>query len=66
MTEEEWIARMREKRSREASSSHGGDGKHHDKTSSEKKKKVDPNVYQCCGKTGYWAKECPNRNQEKK
>ena len=32
----------------------------------EKKKKVDPNAYRRCGKTGHWAKECPNRKQEKK
>ena len=32
----------------------------------EKKKQVDPNVCQRCGKTGHWARECPNRKQEKK
>ena len=62
---------MKEKKFGEASSSRGGDGKRHDKASSEKKKKkkkkkVDPNAYWRCGKTGHWAKEYPNRKQEKK
>ena len=52
--------------SKEAFSSHGGDGKHRGKTSSEKKKQVDPNACRRCGKTGHWARECPNRKQEKK
>ena len=60
LTEEEWVARMKEKKSEEASSSRGGDGKRRGKTSSEKKKKIDPNAYWRCGKTGHWAKECPN------
>ena len=64
---EEWAARMKEKTSEEASSSRGGDGKRRSKASSEKKKKkVDPNACQRCEKTGQWAKECPNRKQEKK
>jgi len=58
LTEEEWAAR---RNSEEASSSHGGDGKRRGKASLEKKKKVDPNTCRCCGKTGHWAKECPNR-----
>ena len=49
-----------------ASSSRGGDGKRRGKASSENKKKVDPNAYRRCGKMGHWAKECPNRKQEKK
>ena len=53
LTEEEWVARM--KKSGKASSSHGGDGKHRGKASSEKKKKVDPNACRRCGKTGHWA-----------
>ena len=58
---------MKLKKSGEASSSRGGDGKRHGKASSEKKmKKVDPNTCRRCGKTGHWAKECPNRKQEKK
>ena len=68
LTEEEWAARMKEK-SGEASSSRGGDGKRRGKASLEKKKKkkkVDPNAYRRYGKTGHWAKECPNRKQEKK
>ena len=64
LTEKEWAARMKEKKSREASSSRGGDGKRRDKASSEKKK-VDPNACRRCGKTGHWVKECPNRKQEK-
>ena len=68
LTEEEWDARR--KKSGEASSSRDGDGKRHSKASSEKKKKkkkkVDPNACQRCGKTSHWAKECPNRKQEKK
>ena len=64
---EEWAAWMKEKKSEEASSSRGGDGKRRSKASSEKKKKkVDPNACQRCGKMGHWAKECPNRKQEKK
>jgi len=42
LTEEEWVARMKEKKSGEASSNRGGDDKCHGKASSEKKKKVDP------------------------
>ena len=58
---------MKEKKFGEASSSRGGDGKRRSKASSEKKKKkVDPNACQRCGKMGHWAKECPNRKQEKK
>ncbi|XP_066374703.1 uncharacterized protein [Miscanthus floridulus] len=54
------------KKSRESSSRRDGDGKCYDKASSEKKKKVDPNAYRRCGKTGHWTKECPNRRQGKK
>ena len=64
LTEEEWAAR---RNSGKASSSCGGDGKRRGKASSEKKKKkVDPNACRRCGKTGHWAKTCPNRKQEKK
>ena len=66
LTEEEWATRMKEKKSGEASSSRAGDGKRRGKPSSEKKKKVDPNACRRYGKTGHWAKECPNRKQEKK
>ena len=45
----------------------GGDDKRRGKASSEKKKKkVDPNACRRCRKTGHWARECPNRKQEKK
>ena len=63
LTEEEWAAR---RNSRVASSSRGGDGKRRDKASSENKKQVDPNACRHCGKMGHWARECPNRKQEKK
>ena len=63
LTKEEWVAR---RNSRVASSSSGGDGKRHGKASSEKKKRVDPNACWRCGKTGHWARECPNYKQEKK
>ena len=64
LIEEEWAT---QRNSREASSSRGSDGKRRSKASLEKKKKkVDPNVCRRCGKTGHWAKECPNRKQEKK
>ena len=53
LTEEEWVARMKEKKSGEASSNRGGDGKRRGKASSEKKTKVDPNVCRRCGKTGH-------------
>ena len=58
LTKEEWVAR---RNSGEASSRRGGDGKRRGKASSKKKKKVDPNACRRCGKTGHWAKECPNR-----
>ena len=57
LTEEEWAARMKGRKSEEAPSSHGGDGKRRGKASSEKKKKVDPNACRRYGKTGHWAKE---------
>ena len=63
LIEEEWAAR---RNSGEPSSSRGGDGKHRGKSSLEKKKQVDPNAYRRCGKIGHWARECPNRKQEKK
>ena len=53
LTEEEWAARMKEKKSGKASSSRGGDGKCRGKASSEKKKKVDPNACRRCGKTDH-------------
>ena len=64
LTEEEWAARRNFEKA--ASSIRGGDGKRHGKASSNKKKQVDPNACRCCGKTGHWARECPNCKQEKK
>jgi hypothetical protein len=43
-----WAAQMKEKKSREASSSRGGNGKHRSKASSEKK--VNPNACRRCGR----------------
>ena len=63
LTEEEWAT---QRNSEVASSSHDGDCKRRGKASLEKKKKVDPNACRRCGKTDHWAKECPNRKQEKK
>ena len=64
LTEEEWAARRNF--GKVASSSGGGDGKHRGRASSKKKKHVDPNACQRCGKMGHWARECPNRKQKKK
>ena len=63
LTEEEWAARRNSRKV--ASSSRGGDGKRRGKASSEKKQD-DPNTCRRCRKTGHWARECPNRKQEKK
>jgi hypothetical protein len=73
LTEEEWTARLREKRrSREGSSKSGG-GRGGDKqrgkqsTDKQKKKKgYDPNAYRKYGKSEHWAKECPGKKPEKK
>jgi len=64
LTEEEWAARRNSRKV--ASSGHGGDGKRRGKASSEKKKQIDPNACRRYGETGHWARECPNRKQEKK
>ena len=64
LTEKEWVARRNSRKA--ASSSRSGDGKRGSRASSEKKKQVDPNAYRHCGKMGHWARECPNRKQEKK
>ena len=58
LIDEEWATRR--KKSGEACSSRGDDGKRSGKASSEKKK-VDSNASRRCGKMGHWAKECPNR-----
>ena len=64
LTEEEWAARRNSRKA--ASSSRDGDGKRRGRASSKKKKQVDPNACRHCGKTGHWARECPNHKQEKK
>ena len=64
LTEEEWAGRRNSGKA--ASSSRGGDGKRCDKASSEKKKQVDPNACRRCGKTGHWARKCPNHKRKKK
>jgi hypothetical protein len=62
---EEWVARMKEKQSREGSSSRGGDGKRRGKAPEKKKKELDPNACWRCGKTGHCAKECKNPKEKK-
>ncbi|XP_066311348.1 uncharacterized protein [Miscanthus floridulus] len=64
LTEEEWTTRRNSRKI--ASSSCSGDGKRRGKVSSVKKKQVDPNACRRCRKIGHWARECPNRKQEKK
>ena len=59
LTEEEWAARRNSGKA--TSSTRGGDGKRRGKASLKKKKQVDPNACRRCGKTGHWARECPNR-----
>jgi hypothetical protein len=76
LTEEEWSARMKEKRkTREGSSRGGGDcgggngGKQRGKAPAEKKrgkkKFSDPNACRKCGEVGHWARQCPNKKPEK-
>jgi hypothetical protein len=73
LTEEEWSARMKEKRKTgEGSSRGGGDrgrgnsGKQRGKALVDKKKSTDPNACRRCGKVGHWARECPDKRPEKK
>ena len=63
LTEEEWAARRNSGKA--ASSSRSGDDKRGGRASSEKKKQADLNAYRRCRKMGHWARECPNRKQDK-
>ena len=67
LTEEEWNARMK-RRTGENSSGRGGNAggnKARGKPSGKgKKKNLDPNACRKCGKTGHWAKECPERKEK--
>jgi hypothetical protein len=69
LTEEEWTARMKEKRRTGEGSSRGGDGdKRRGKALADKKKKkkhTDPNACRRYGKVGHWARECSNKKPEK-
>jgi hypothetical protein len=76
LTEEEWSARMKEKRKTEEGSNRGGGdrgggngGKQRGKAPAEKKrgkkKLPDPNAYRKCGEVGHWARECPNKKPER-
>jgi hypothetical protein len=72
LTEEEWTARLKEKRRSGEGSSKFGGGRGGDKprgkkpADKQKKKGWDPKGCRKCGKSGHWAKECPGKKPEKK
>ncbi|CAA0839612.1 cysteine-rich RLK (RECEPTOR-like protein kinase) 8 [Striga hermonthica] len=71
LTEEEWAARMRERRPGEGSSNHGGYGKHRGKATQKKKddnnaRPIDKDTCRRCGKTEHWARDCKNPKKEKR
>ncbi|CAO2199473.1 unnamed protein product [Urochloa humidicola] len=70
LTEDQWVARWKEKRRNgEGSSTGGGGGKKAGKAPADKKKGKkkfrDPNACRKCGEVGHWARECPNKKPEK-
>ncbi|CAA0813557.1 Unknown protein [Striga hermonthica] len=70
LTEEEWAARMRERRPGEGSSNRGGYGKRRGKAPQKKKdgnnaRPIDKDTCRRCGKTGHWARDCKNPKKEK-
>ncbi|CAA0806572.1 Gag-Pol-related retrotransposon family protein [Striga hermonthica] len=69
LTEEEWAARMRERRPGESSSSRGGYGKHRGKAPQKKDgnnaRPIDKDTCRRCGKTGHWARDCKILKEKK-
>ncbi|CAA0822344.1 cysteine-rich RLK (RECEPTOR-like protein kinase) 8 [Striga hermonthica] len=69
LTEEEWAARMRERRPGEGSSSRGGYGKRRGKAPQKKDdnnaRPIDKDTCRRCGKTGHWARDCKILKEKK-
>jgi len=61
---EEWTAWMREKWSREGSSSHGGNGKRRDKAPQKDSEPLNTDTCRRRGKTGHLAQNCKNPKEE--